>query len=139
MNYTGDLWIAHVFAGFQSGKWRQDGDPQVEKENDPIYPHKDYKLNGYNLGLTSASSSSIIGIVNGGSASIIPFENFRDTGFQSFIGRSIAHEIGHQFGFGHHEVETENLMNSTLNDKNNGKFLRTFINLLRSRKYSPGN
>ncbi|MCB0557056.1 MAG: hypothetical protein KDD02_26145 [Phaeodactylibacter sp.] len=135
------VWIAYTAAVFQTGAWRKDADPNKEFENDPSNP----KLNGLNLGLTVHSlNDSDNKVSKGGNYSVIPFENFRDANSSgiipnvvSFRGRSIAHEIGHQFGFSHTE-NIENLMRSTLIQNNNGKFGPIHINLIRSRQTSPG-
>lgn len=127
-----DFWIAHIFAGFQSGYWRKDADCNKEEGVDPI----NKGLSSVNLGLTE-SLSDTIQIVRGGNSSIIPLENFRDTGEQSLIKRSISHELGHQFGLGHKSSES-NLMNPALNSQNDGKLLDLFLNFLRSRRRSPG-
>jgi hypothetical protein len=146
------IWIAYVASIFQSGHWRKDCDPNNERNDDP----QNTDFNGVNVGLTASagiggSSNEII--VTGSDASVIPFENLRDVGSNSKRARSLAHEIGHQFGLGHYpsiaesdknsqrgiNEDDKNLMYFSLDPSGNAsKFHAIHINLIRSREKSPG-
>ncbi len=61
----------------------------------------------------------------------------REEGVNNLRARSIAHELRHQFGIPHYQGKS-NLMNESLDQGNNGTFLPFQLNLIRSRKLSPG-
>jgi len=135
-NNSRRLWIAYCLAAFQTYVWRRDNDPATENDIDSD-DNDDFQYTGINLGITR-SISDPFNLAIGGHDSYIPFETFRDNSKSSFIGRSISHEIGHQFGLGHLDARGDNLMYPQLDDNNNGKFHPLHLNFIRSRKASPG-
>jgi hypothetical protein len=144
------IWIAYVCSAFQVGLWRKDGDPDNEVGVDPINSNA---FTSVNQGATDGSGTDdSLGHIlqKGGQVSMIPFENIRDMQNQNIRGRSMAHEIGHQFGLLHYPINKSirnsassptyppNLMNFSLTTSNNGVFADVHLNLIRCRKNSPG-
>lgn len=136
-NFGDRVWLAYLSTAFQTGFWRKDIDPDLEKERDPTMD----KLTGINLGitLTPRDVTSLTDDENlpDRQYSMIPFETFREEGANNLRARSIAHELGHQFGIPHYKGKS-NLMNESLDQGNNGTFLPFQLNLIRSRKLSSG-
>jgi hypothetical protein len=137
------IWLAYCMASFQTYVWRRDNDPNSEFGPDPLDSqlNQKFKYSGINLGATPGGVTDSVKLAIGSHGSYIPLETFRDHyGSSSLVGRSIAHEIGHQFGLGHLQSRGANLMNEVLDgaQNNNGRFHPVHLNLIRSRKFNPG-
>ncbi len=139
------FWIAYLCAVWQNDT-KSDRDPYPKSciEEDPLLGLTHDGANSY----SKPERVSDVTLVKGANMSFIYRETIADGGQKNKESRIIVHEIGHQFGLGHGDVETTpvpefpNRMGLMTLDAGSINFEPTFNprcqNLIRSRINPPG-